>query len=72
MYNAVEFKRVRHELNEYDDGPVYIVPRHVVKVSQEPTQRGEIVNSRIDSVTGETEIVEGPPSEVNARLRKGQ
>lgn len=62
LYNAVMFNRA-------DDGSsVYIVPEFVVKV--EPLQRQFV--TRITPITGEPEVVEGAPSEVNKRLRSGQ
>jgi hypothetical protein len=51
-----------------DREQVYVVPGHVVKL--ESMDHG--FSTRIVSITGSPEVVEGPPSEVNKRLRSGQ
>lgn len=62
MFNSVLFHR------STDGSPVYIVPEYVVKV--EPLERQFV--TRIVPISGEAEVVEGAPSEVNTRLRRGQ
>lgn len=75
MYNAVEFARVEHQATEADEwitGTVFIVPDHVVKVEPYERRSGQGLDTRITLIEGEPELVIGPPSEVNARLRRGQ
>lgn len=71
MYNAVEFERVPvQDADEWVGGTVFIVPSQVVKV--EPyAARVQGIDTRITLTEGEPEIVEGPPSEINRRLRSG-
>jgi hypothetical protein len=68
MYNAVEFER-----GGSDSGIVHIVPAYVVKVEYlaGSSEEGQTFLSRITLAAGEPEIVQGPPSEVNSRLRRG-
>ena len=69
----MEFTRIEHQGSEPDEwvtGSVFIVPTHVVKV--EPYKRGgQVIDTRITLLEGEPEIVFGPPSEINRRLRTG-
>jgi hypothetical protein len=66
LYNAVEFERVAT-----DGDTVFIVPAQVVKVQRWETEEGPY-DSVIVLTQGDPEIVKGPPSEINRRLRSGQ
>jgi hypothetical protein len=74
MYHSIEFQRVPHQVgDEWRSGKVFIVPDHVVKVEPGEGRKedGAVFSTRIITTTGVPELVEGPPSEVNGRLRRG-
>lgn len=71
MINPIEFVRVSTAENEYKDGLVHILAPHVVKIEAYERSSQQGVDTMLTLAAGHPEVVEGPPSEVIQRLRKG-
>jgi hypothetical protein len=69
LYNDVEFELVKSVNN--DPGQIFIAPPHVVTVSPFDLGR-QTPDTLITLDNGLAYTVQGPPSEVRSRLRRGQ
>jgi hypothetical protein len=66
MFNVVDFKRAE------GGSVVGIAPVHVVKIERgAQAGDGQSFTTRLTLVSGAPELVEGSPSEVTSRLRRG-